>query len=161
VISENLDPFDPKDVVLAITSSSEGVSETNTTTVKLQAACQLDLSSFVGTYTAEKSTGSVYNVEVTLGPVANTLNIENLDERGGNTVIELNTDVTNPTIIYRSEEFNAYTYIHAAYGEVWATTLTPEASSYNSCDNSMSLEFRRCVSIGCFGGTRQIELTKQ
>lgn len=158
----NLDAFDPKTVVLKITSTSEIISEADKTTVTLQAACTLNLDSFIGTYTANKvGVASPYNVTVTLGPVANTLMLTNLDERNGQTVIELSTDVTDPTITYRSKEFDAFTYIHGL-GGVSARTVKPELSSYNSCDNYMILEFKRCIPDDrCFGGTRQITLTKQ
>lgn len=161
VDSDNLDPFDPKTLVLKITSSSEVVSENATTSILLQAACTLDLNSFVGTYTAVNARyANPLTVTVALGPAPNTLSITNVDGVNGTTVIELSTDVTNPTITYRSQEFDAQIYNHSTYGGVWATTLTPEHSNYNSCDNSMTLEFKRCVSIGCFGGSRHITMTK-
>lgn len=160
VISSNLDPFDPKTLVLDITESSEVVSESFQTSIDLQAACPFDITTFYGTYDAT-GFGGDYTAEVVAGPDENTLLITNLNNLGGETVAELSTDPTNPTIIYRSQEFDAALYVHPSYANVWATTLTPETSSYKSCNNSLYLEFRRCVSIGCFGGTRVAELTKQ
>lgn len=158
----NLDPYDPKTLVLEITSSSLTVSESNTTSILLQQACELNLEGFLGSYTANNARfADPYTVTVEEGPVQNTLLINNLDGEGGTTIIELGTDLLNPTITYRSEEFDAYIYIHSSYGSVWATTISPELSTYNSCDYSMQLEFKRCVSIGCFGGSRKVSLTKQ
>lgn len=165
VISGNLDTEDPKTLVLSIESSSLTISESSKTSIEIQAACPYDITGFYGTYDASgdilPSGTSDYVVEVSEGPVENTLLVMNLLNQGGETVIELNSDPTNPTIIYRSQEFDAPLYVHPSYGDLWATTLTPETSSYGSCDNSLYLEFRRCVSIGCFGGTKIAQLTKQ
>lgn len=156
VLSGNLDTEDPKTLVLRIESSSLTISESFKTSVEIQAACPFDITGFYGTYDAAD-----YVVEVSEGPAENTLLVKNLYNTSGETVIELSTDPTNPTIIYRSQEFDAPLYVHPSYGDLWATTLTPETSSYGSCDNSLYLEFRRCVSIGCFGGTKKAQLTKQ
>jgi hypothetical protein len=161
VLSENLDPFDPKDLVLKIDSSSKTISESSITSLTLQAACQLDMDSFLGTYDAVEDGQYNYIVEVLAGPEPNTLLLTNLYESEGETIIELSEDPSNPTIIYRSEELGAVLYVHATYGDLWATTISPESSSYNSCSNFMALEFKRCVSLGCFGGSVKIELTKQ
>ncbi len=160
VPSGNLDPFDPKTLVLDITSSSETVSENSKTSVDLQAACPFDITTFYGTYDAT-GYGGPYTAEIVEGPAENTLLVTNLNNLGGETVIQLSTDPTDPTITYESQDYDAALYVHSSYGDVWATTLTPQTSSYKSCDNSLYLEFRRCVSIGCFGGTRVAELTKQ
>ena len=160
VPSGNLDPFDPKTLVLDITSSSETVSENSKTSVDLQAACPFDITTFYGTYDAT-GYGWPFTEEIVEGPAENTLLVTNLNNLGGETVIQLSTDPTDPTITYESQDYDAALYVHSSYGDVWATTLTPQTSSYKSCDNSLYLEFRRCVSIGCFGGTRVAELTKQ
>lgn len=164
VLSGNLDTEDPKTLVLKIESSSLTISESSKTSVEIQAACPFDITGFYGTYDASGNVltgGSDYVVEVSEGPAENTLLVKNLYNGSGETVIELSTDPTNPTIIYRSQEFDAPLYVHPSYGDLWTTTLTPETSNYGSCDNSLYLEFRRCVSIGCFGGTKVAELTKQ
>ena len=164
VMSGNLDPFDAKTLVLDITAASENISESFQTSVDLQAACPFDITTFYGTYDASGDTGAGvadFTVEISEGPAENTLLVENLYNGGGTSVIELSTDPTNPTIIYRSQEFDAPLYVHPSYGDLWTTTLTPETSSYKSCDNSLYLEYRRCVSIGCFGGTKVNTLTKQ
>lgn len=164
VLSENLDAFDPKTLVLEITSSSLTISEASTTNIVLQAACQLNMDSFIGTYTAVQSGilgEGTYDVEVTAGPEPNTLLITGIDSPGSETVIELSEDPTDPTIIYRSQEFDAVLYVHSTYGDAWATTIKPESSSYASCNNSMFLEFKLCVGAGCFGGSIVVDLTKQ
>ena len=161
VISDNLDPFDPKTLVLEITDSSAlTISEDDQAAVVLQAACELDVASFYGTYDALEDGAYEYVVTISEGPEPNTLLVENLYETGGETVIELNEDPTNPFVTYRSKEFGAVLYVHPSYGDLWATTLTQGASAYNSCDNSMFLRFKRCVSIGCFGGSVGVALTK-
>jgi hypothetical protein len=162
VNTANLDPFDAKTLVLKIDSSSESVSESNLAAITLQAVCSLDLSGFVGTYSADnKYWGEVYTATVELGPLPNSLLLTNVEGYGDDEVlIVLSTDVVNPTITYAGDA-NYYIYNHASYGPVWATTLTPEQSTYNSCDFSLNLEFKRCVSIGCFGGSRVVKMTKQ
>lgn len=160
VLSGNLDPFDAKTLVLRIDSSSLTISDSFKTSVDIQAACPFDITPFYGTYDATGDGGD-YTVEVVEGPAENTLLVTNLTNTGGETVIELSTDPTNPTITYRSDEFDAALSIHSSYGSVWATTVTPGTSSYGSCDNSLYLKFKRCVSVGCFGGTKVAELTKQ
>ncbi|WP_417443659.1 hypothetical protein [Joostella sp.] len=159
IISEPADPFDPKTLVLKIDSASKTISEDDKIDVKLQAVCELDLSSFVGSYTATEGS-STYTSEVTMGPEANSLNVTGLYGKDGNTIIKLSSDPTDPTITYLSQEYDSALYVHSSYGNVWATTSSPELSSYNSCDNSMVLEFKRCVSIGCFGGTVKVSLVK-
>lgn len=163
VISDNLDPFDPKTLVLEIVEISDlTISEVDDTAIILQAACELDLSSFYGTYDAVQNGDTEYTVTISEGPEENTLRVKGLYNRpNGETVIELSTDPTDPDVIYRSQEFEAALYNHSTYGAVWATTLNQDASAYNSCDNSMFLRFRRCVSIGCFGGSTGVALTKQ
>ncbi|QCX40084.1 hypothetical protein FF125_17130 [Aureibaculum algae] len=163
VLTANLDPFDAKTLVLKIDTSSEGVSESNLTSIKLQGVCELDLSGFVGVYSSVNTRFAAPLVStVELGPVPNSLLITNTDGYGDDEVVVLlSTDVTNPTMTYISEENQAYLYDNSTYGWVWATTLTPEQSTYNSCDYSLNLEYKRCVSIGCFGGSRVITMTKQ
>lgn len=162
VNTANLDPFDAKTLVLKIDSSSESVSESNLAAITLQAVCSLDLSGFVGTYSADnKYWGEVYTATVELGPLPNSLLLTNVEGYGNDKVlIVLSTDVVNPTITYAGDATYKI-YDHASYGPVWATTLTPEQSTYNSCDFSLNLEFKRCVSIGCFGGSRVVKMTKQ
>ncbi|RBN49557.1 DUF1735 domain-containing protein [Flavobacterium psychrolimnae] len=154
VNTSNLDPFDAKTLVLKIDSSSQGVSETNTTSVTLQAVCSLDLNNFLGSYTSTTA-GVSKNSLVTLGSKPNSLLITTGSEK---ILVELNTDVTNPTITYVEE--GAVLSVHASYGDIWATTISPALSTYNSCDFSMKLEYKRCVSIGCFAGSRITTMTK-
>ena len=160
VLTENLDPDDPKTLVLSIDSSSLTISDSFKTSIDLQAACPFDITTFYGTYDATGDGGD-YTVEVVEGPAENTLLVTNLTSQGGETVIELSTDPTVPTIEYRSKEFDAALQVHSYYGNMWATTVSAETSSYKSCDNSLYLEFKRCVGAGCFGGTKKAQLTKQ
>lgn len=163
VLSENLDPFDPQTVVLDITSSDLTISEDSTTEIVLQAACEYDLSGFIGSYNVTQSGmfgAGTYVAEVSEGPEPNTLLVENLRSPGSQTIIELSTDPTNPTITFRSEELGAALYVHSSYGDTWATTITPGDSSYGSCDNALNLEFKLCVSVGCFAGTSVHEMVK-
>jgi len=164
VLSGNLDAFDPKTLVLDITSASVNISDSFQTSVELQAACPFDISVFYGTYdaTGDSPTGVAdYTVEVSEGPEENTLLLKNLYNTNGETVVELGTDVLNPTIDYRSKEFGAAFDIHPSYGDIWATTVTSGTSTYKSCDGTLNLEFKRCVGAGCFGGTKSMTLTKQ
>lgn len=163
VNTNELDPFDAKTLVLKIDASSEGVSEANTTAVVLQAVCELDLNNFVGTYAADnKYWGEVYEATVEIGPAPNSLLITNVEGYGDDQVlVVLSTDILNPTITYESIAYDKFIYNHGTYGHVWGTTLSPELSTYNSCDYSLNLEFKRCVSIGCFGGSRVVLMTKQ
>lgn len=154
VPSDNLEPFDAKKLVLKIDSSSKGVSESNTTEIVLQAVCELDLSGFVGDYTSTTAGVSKTSV-VSLGSETNSLLITTGAEQ---ILIQLSTDVTKPTITYVEE--GAVYSVHASYGDVWATTVSASLSTYNSCDYSMNLEFKRCVSIGCFAGTIKKTLVK-
>lgn len=161
VNTDNLDPFDAKTLVLKIDSSSQGVSESNKTNIVLQAVCELDMSGFVGNYTSTTSrVAGERTSTVELGPYPNSLLITNAEAYGGDEILAvLSGDVTNPTITYIEEE--AVLTVHPVYGDIWATTISPGLSTYNSCDYSMKLEFKRCVSIGCFGGSRKITLIKQ
>ncbi len=154
VNTSSLDPFDAKTLVLKIVSSSQGVSETNTTSITLQAVCTLDLNNFLGSYTSTTA-GVSKNSVVTLGSKPNSLLITTGSEK---ILVELSTDVTKPTITYVEE--GAVLSVHASYGDIWATTISPELSTYNSCDFSMNLEYKRCVSIGCFSGSRITSMTK-
>lgn len=165
VLSSNLDPFDPKTVVLDITSSSLTVAEDSTTAITLQAACEFDLSGFYGTYDATQAGilgAKTMTVTVSEGPAENTLLLTGLNGTAtSETVIELSTDPTNPTITYRSQEFGAVLYVHGTYGDAWATTITPGSSSYGSCDNALNLKFKLCVGVGCFGGDISVNMVKQ
>lgn len=168
VDTDKLDPFNPKTLVLKIDSSSLGVSESNKTAIVLQAVCELDMNNFVGNYTATTNragaaNGGVGTATVELGSKPNSLLITNADARGTDTImVILSGDVTNPTITYVEGGEEASTYFHTGYGlNVFAATITPKSSLYNSCDYGMQLEFKSCMSIGCFAGTTKISLVKQ
>lgn len=155
VITDNLEPFDPKTLVLKIDSSSEAVSESNKTSVVLQAVCELDLSGFIGDYDSDGS-----NATVELGSKPNSLLITGAEGGNDQILAILSGDVTNPTITF-VEGGEAVLFVHSTYGNAWATTLTPEDSNYNSCDYSMNLEYKTCVGAGCFAGTTEIHLIKK
>lgn len=164
VDTDNLEPFDAKTLVLKIDSSSKGISESNKTSIILQAVCELDLSGFVGDYTATTSrTGATGTATVVLGSEPNSLLITNADNRGSDQILViLSEDVTKPTITFVEDGDKASVYFHEGYGlDVFAATISPESSTYNSCDFGIQLEFKSCMSIGCFAGTTEINLVKK
>lgn len=161
VLSENLDPFDAKILVLEITSSDLTISESTSTAVVLQGACELNLAGFLGTYDALEDGAFEYKVEITEGPQPNTLLLTNLYDTAGETIIKLSEDPTAPSVTYLSKELGAALMMHPTYGAVWATMVSPGAATYGSCDNSLKLVFKRCVGAGCFAGTINVVLTKQ
>lgn len=156
VDTDNLDPFDAKTLVLQIDSSSQGVSESNKTNIVLQAVCELEMDNFVGEYTNDKN----QTVTVTLGSKPNSLLIKGGNGGTDEILAVLNDDVTDPTITY-VEGGEAVFGVHATYGDIWAATIEPESSSYNSCDYGLNLTFKRCVGVGCFAGEIEINLVKK
>lgn len=155
VPTANLDPFNAKTLVLKIDSSSKGVSESNKTKVVLQAVCSLNLNNFVGTYNT-KTDGVAATSVVTLGTNPNTLLITTGPEK---ILIQLSTVVTKPTITFVDK--GAVLGINSTYGDIWATTITPQSSTYNSCDYSLNLKYKRCVGAGCFAGEIVKTMVKQ
>lgn len=155
VSTNKLDPFDAKSLILKIDSSNKGISEKNKTKIVLQAVCPLNLDNFVGNYTSTKD-GISSNSVVVLGSAPNSLLITTGSEK---ILIQLNPEVTKPTITYVDK--GAVLSVHTTYGDVWATTINPELSTYNSCDYSLNLEFKRCVSVGCFAGSIVKKLVKK
>lgn len=164
VDTDNLEPFDPKTLVLKIDSSTQGISESDKTSIVLQAVCELDMSNFVGEYSATSSrTGETGTATVELGSEPNSLLITNADGRGTDQILAvLSGDVTKPTITFVEGGDEASLYFSTGYElNVFTGNLTPEDSTYNSCDYSMNLEFKSCMSIGCFAGTTEIALVKK
>lgn len=155
VDTNNLDPFNAKTLVLRIDSTNKGISEKNKTNIVLQAVCALNMNSFIGNYTSTTD-GISSNSVVVLGSKPNSLLITTGTEK---ILIVLNTEVTKSTITYVDK--GAVLSINATYGDVWATTITPELSTYNSCDYSLNLEFKRCVSAGCFAESTVKKLVKK
>lgn len=154
VITNNLDPLNAKKVVLKIDSSSQGVSESNKTSVVLQAVCSLNLAGFVGNYTAT-SGGVASAAVVSLGAEANTLAITNGSKKF---LIKLSPDILKPTFGFVPK--GAVESINATYGDVWATTIEEGSSTYNSCTFALNLKYKRCVSAGCFAGETIITMVK-
>ncbi len=142
--------------------AGEGLRLKQTTVVILDDDCPLDLTEFYGTYSAVEDNSYFYDVVISEGPAAGTLLLSNLFGTGGTSVIELdNSDPSNPFAIFRSYEFNAPLYVHSSYGNVWASTGSDTPTSwFRVCDNFMNLYFKRCVSVGCFTGNTNVELTK-
>ena len=126
--------------------------------------CELDYSSFVGTYTANEIgyCDGCYEVNISYDEANQALVLSNLYETGGTTYISLdNSDPANPSVNFRSKEFDAPLQVSAQYGNVWATNPSDgNKSTFRTCDNFLDLVFRRCVSVGCFQGDVQIKLTK-
>ncbi len=140
----------------------EGLESNKTVVTILDDDCPLDVTEFYGQYDALEDGQYEYVVTVSAGPVPGTLTLDNLYETGGTTVIELNnTDPSNPFITFRSREFSAVLQDDPTYGDLWATDPTAINSSFRTCDKFMDLVFRRCVSVGCYGGTVNVKLTKQ
>lgn len=158
VDTDNLEPFDAKTLVLRIDSSTQGISESNKTAIVLQAVCELDLNGFVGDYSADGTEGP-QKVTIELGSKPNSLLITGVEGGNDQILAILSGDVTQPTITF-VEGGEAVLFVHSVYGNAWATTLTPEDSSYNSCDYSMNLEYKTCVGAGCFAGTTEVSLIK-
>ena len=156
VDTDKLEPFDAKTLVLRIDSSSQGVSDSNKTSIVLQAVCELDLSGFVGEYDSDGKVATVV-----LGSKPNSLLITGAEGGNDQILAVLSGDVTKPTITFVEGGKEAVLFVHATYGNAWSTTLTPEDSTYNSCDFSMNLEYKTCVGAGCFAGTTEISLVKK
>ena len=160
VDTDNLDPFDVKTVVLRIDSSSQSVSESNMTTIALQAVCELDLEGFVGTYDSTGSEGPA-TVTIVLGSKPNSLLITGVEGGDDQILAVISGDVTKPTITFVEGGEEAVLFVHPSYGNAWATTLTPQQSSYNSCDFTINIEYKTCVGAGCFAGTTKAKLVKK
>ncbi len=160
---DEADPLDAKSLILEITSSDLTISESDQSITQLQAVCPIDLESFVGEYTVTDHVagGATYTATVELDPsTPNTLVITNVWNGGGKAALLLSDDPVQPFITYNSQELGYVLLVHATYGDAWATTLGPELSTFNSCDNSMHLEFKLCVGAGCFGNEFNFDLVK-
>ncbi len=152
--------------------AGQGIYNTTIEVTLVEDDCPLDLSQFVGTYTAEEDDYCVgcYEVSVTLNETDQVLVLSNLYDTGGTTVIALdNSDPANPTIDFQSRLYNAALQVNSQYGNVWATNPSsisgngPEddLSTFRTCSQYMDLYFWRCVSVGCFtSGVVHIQLYK-
>ena len=155
---EDIDIIDSKNLVLKFKEESNLVTFEKMT-VKIVRICEFDITSFYGTYSALEDELYNYDVEVTAGPVANTLTINNLYEAGGTTVIGLNN--ANGSVSFRSIEFDAVLYVHPTYGNLYANTLedTP-GSTFSVCEETMNLNFIRTVSAGNFTTVINVVLSR-
>ncbi|GAB2780095.1 hypothetical protein [Salinimicrobium soli] len=154
--------LDNDDIPLGI--AGEGKFNTETTVTITDNDCELDMSSFEGTYLANEFgyCDGCYEVSITYDAANDVLVLDNLYETGGTTYIGLdNSDPNNPKVNFRSRELGGVLYVNSTYGDVWATNPSGgNQSSFRTCDQFMDLVFRRCVSAGCFSGTVRIQLTK-
>ncbi len=127
--------------------------------------CPFDLSTFLGTYTANEDgyCDGCYQVTVTEGAELNSLVLTNLWDVGGTTVVMLDPDASVNNISFA---FGDFLYVNSQLGN--AFTYNPSAvtgdvaddiSTYRTCDNYMNLYFRICGGPGCFG-LQHIQLTK-
>lgn len=127
--------------------------------------CPFDLSTFIGTYSANEDgyCDGCYQVTVTEGAEPNTLVLSNLYDVGGTTVITLDPDAAVNNISFA---FGDFLYTSASLGD--GATYNPSAvtgnladniSTYRTCDNYMDLYFRVCFPAGCFPLVH-IQLTK-
>lgn len=157
------DPLDAKSLILEIVSADLTISESDQSVTRLQAVCEIDLESFVGEYTVTDhiAGGATYIATVEIDPnTPNTLVITNVWNGGGKASLLMSDDPLKPFITYNSQELGYILLVHSTYGDAWATTLGPEVSTFNSCDNSMHLEFKLCVGAGCFGNEFNFDLVK-
>lgn len=160
-----------KDIILTIDNEDvpvglvgEGLSHDTTTVLITDDDCELDMTSFVGTYLANEFgyCDGCYEVSITYDETNDVLVLSNLYDTGGITHISLdNSDPSNPVVNFRSKELGGALQVNATYGDVWATNPSGgNQSSFRTCDQFMDLVFRRCVGAGCFAGTARIQLTK-
>ena len=156
--------LDNEDIPVGL--AGEGLFNADTTVTITDDDCELDLSSFAGTYLANEFgyCDGCYEVSITYDEANDVLVLSNLYETGGTTYISLdNSDPSNPKVNFRSQELGGVLQTNATYGAVWATNPAASVgnlSSFRTCDNFLDLVFRRCVSAGCFAGNVQIQLTK-
>ena len=93
---DNLPSIGSVSVVIKITgvNGSEAIVEKDTFTVTMERFCEFDIEDFYGTYSVVEDGTYNYKVVASAGPVANTLELFNLYETRGRTIIELdNSDL--------------------------------------------------------------------
>lgn len=164
-VYDELPEIGPVDLVLKLNGidGSEAVIANDTFTVSMERFCAFDITNFYGTFTALEDGSLKYDVEISAGPVENTLTLTNLYDTNGTSIIELdNTDLSNPTVIIRSREFDAALYVSGTYGNVWANAFDSTTPSvFNVCAETITLNFRRTVSVGSFSGETNVVLSKK
>ena len=158
-------------LVLKLTGieNSEAKVDIDTYTVSMERFCDLDLSSFLGTYSAIGSyNGAAFSpipdVTVTAGPEAGTFKLTNLFAAGRSSMIELDfSDIKNPLVVHRSFEFLTLfsvslgfnTYTDDYYAE-------PGTNTFNTCSNEIKLSFYRRIPDGrYFNGEYLVVMTKK
>lgn len=157
---DNLPDVGSVDLIINLTGidGTSSVQENETFTVSLERFCPFDINTFVGTYSAVQGT-STYIVTATAGPEANTLRLNNIENRGASIDIILGLTPDDLIVVIR-DDLDPLIYVHSTYGNVWPGTLDPNPSNFNQCTGNIYIEYSACVSVGCFSN-RVIELTKQ
>ena len=150
--------------------AGEGLFNTTSEVTIVEDDCPLDLTQFVGTYSAEEDGQYFYEVGVTLDAVNQVLVLSNLYETGGFTVIALdNSDPNNPSIDFQSELplYDAVLYVHSTYGNVyavnpseWSGDPSEDISTFRTCSQFMDLYFIRHVAAGYFTNIVNVKLFK-
>ncbi|MDX1829986.1 MAG: hypothetical protein R3342_10620 [Lutibacter sp.] len=125
--------------------------------------CPLDISTFVGTYSANEEgyCDGCYEIDAVLGPDPNTIILSNLWDSGFVATATLNNDdPDNPILTWTDGEYvsdsygGTYIYNWAAYG------YSSPISSFRTCDNYMNLN--GIFDLTLYGGySFHIQLTKK
>ncbi|MEP7251874.1 MAG: hypothetical protein ABI683_05820 [Ginsengibacter sp.] len=126
-------------------------------TLVLQAYCDVDLDSFVGTYLNCFDDGSYgpYEIDIlsagSTGATTGYIMIENLWDAGGSTPVRVNLDWTDPANFTTTITAGQPLYIDSRYGQA---SLRPNGSGvFSACDNTFTLNYEVYVSAGSFGNT--------
>lgn len=160
-------------LVLKLTGieNSEASIDRDTYTVSLERFCELDVSSFLGTYSAIGSfnagpTGPIGDVTVTAGPVPGTLRLSNLYGAGRSALIELDfSKPASPLVKHRSEEFGVV-FAVLPLGNTFTEDIIadPAHNTFNTCSNEIKLSFNRRIAQPdgrFYGGTYLVVMTKK
>ena len=159
-------------LVLKLTGieNSEAKVDINTYTVSMERFCDLDLSSFLGTYSAIGSFnggafGPIPDVTVTAGPEAGTFKLTNLYGAGRSSMIELDfSDTKNPLVVHRSVKFLTLFSVTSGYNTYTDDSYAkPGTNTFNTCNNEIKLSFFRNAGPGAgyFPGEYFVVMTKK
>lgn len=152
-------------------SSGASVSENDLFTLTLERFCPLVLSDFYGTYTqlggfngADPS--ARVDATISAGPVAETLLVSDLYSAGRGAVIELDySDVANPRVIHRSEEFGVVFSVQSLGNTFTEDVLGDvDKNTFSTCNKEIRLFFYRRIQQPdgrYYGGSYEVILTKQ
>lgn len=129
----------------------------------LEDDCPLDLSSFVGTYSALENNGDYgpYEMTIELNEAGDGLIINNLWDVAGSNSLSLDaSDPANPFALFTDGE---YLYTNPTYGDALVYNSPDYTATFSTCNNTLDLYFAVCVSVGCFTGfdgpNHRVEMT--